>query len=258
MNRQIIGAEAKSLAALFNRSADAVQSKQEEGKNLSIDKQTFRSVYKNWGVASHEHCLEFPCDRYWDSFSDIWFRGITIHAEPEIIFQKHARDERRIFVIEDGRGVSFINKQNNAPDFTNNVQRSKEENLMGRHPIEIQIEKADKAIVAEDFETLLDIYTDDAVLVIEPGRNAKGKESLRNAFEAIAVYFKNGLQVKQNGMEILESGNTALVLANTVISAPNLPITKRKATYVFNKTPDGIWLCSIDNSYGHEIIDENV
>ena len=128
---------------------------------------------------------------------------------------------------------------------------------MGKHPVEIQIEKADKAIVAEDFDTLLDIYTDDAVLVVEPGRNAKGKESIRKAFEAIAVYFKNGLKVKQKGMEILESGNTALVLANTEITAPNLPVTERKATYVFNKTPDGNWLCSIDNSYGHEIIDKS-
>lgn len=125
---------------------------------------------------------------------------------------------------------------------------------MDRHPIEIQIEKADNAIVAEDFDTLLDIYTDDAVLVVEPGRNAKGKESIRKAFEAIAVYFKNGLKVQQNGMEILESGDTALVLANTEISAPNLPATERKATYVFKKAPNGVWLCSIDNSYGHEII----
>ncbi|WP_022665288.1 YybH family protein [Desulfospira joergensenii] len=125
---------------------------------------------------------------------------------------------------------------------------------MDRHPIEIQIERADKAIVAEDFDTLLDIYTDDAVLVVEPGRNAKGKESIRRAFEAIALYFKNGLRVRQNGMEILETENTALVLANTIISAPNLPDTERKATYVFNKAPNGDWLCSIDNSYGHDII----
>jgi len=46
-----------------------------------------KSFYKNWGVASHEHCLEFPCDRYGDYFSDTWFRGITIHVESEIIFQ---------------------------------------------------------------------------------------------------------------------------------------------------------------------------
>lgn len=130
-------------------------------------------------------------------------------------------------------------------------------NSVNRHPIELQIEKADRAIVAEDFDTLLDIYTDDAILVFEPGRNAEGKEAIRKAFEAIAVYFNNGLQVRQNGMEILESGDTALVLANTVISAPNLPITERKATYVFNKASNGSWLCCIDNSYGHEVVNQN-
>ena len=126
---------------------------------------------------------------------------------------------------------------------------------MNRHSVEFQIEKADKAIVAEDFDTLMGIYTDDAILVVEPGRNAEGKEAIRKAFEAIAVYFKNGLEVKQNGMVVLESGDTALVLANTIVSAPNHPASKRQATYVFNKSLSGNWLCSIDNSYGHEIID---
>lgn len=128
---------------------------------------------------------------------------------------------------------------------------------MNRHPIEDQIAKADKAIVAEDFDTLLSIYTEDAVLVIEPGTNAIGKKAIHKAFKVIAEYFKKGLQVSQNGMQVLESGNTALVLANTVLSAPNLPEMARKATYVFNKNDDNIWLCSIDNSYGHEIIGKN-
>jgi len=112
------------------------------------------------------------------------------------------------------------------------------------------------AIASEDFDILMKIYTDDAILVIEPGRNAEGKENIRKAFEVIAVYFQNGLQVKQNGIEILESRNTALVLANTIVSGPNFPTVERKATYVFNKSPSGSWLCSIDNSYGHEIINQ--
>lgn len=125
---------------------------------------------------------------------------------------------------------------------------------MNQHPVQLQIERADKAIVAEDFDELMNIYTHDAVLVMEPGRNAVGKNSIRKAFEAIAVYFKNGLQVEQNGVEILESGDTALVLANTVVSGPGFPATERKATYVFTKCQNGNWLCSIDNSYGHEVI----
>lgn len=129
---------------------------------------------------------------------------------------------------------------------------------MTRHSIELQIEKADQAIVEEDFDTLLNIYTDDAILVIEPERNAVGKEAIRKAFEAIAIYFKNGLHITQNGMKILESGDTALVLANTVISGSEFPATVRRATYVFNRSSNGVWLCAIDNSYGHEIFGTNV
>lgn len=128
---------------------------------------------------------------------------------------------------------------------------------MNRHPVKLQIEKSDKAIVAEDFDTLMDIYTDDAILVVTPGVNAVGKAEIRAAFEKIAVYFKNGLHVEQAGMEILASGDTALVLAKTVVSAPNFEATERQATYVFNKSSNGIWLCSIDNSYGHEVIGAN-
>lgn len=129
---------------------------------------------------------------------------------------------------------------------------------MEQHEVIKQIKKADRAIVEEDFDALMDIYTDDAVLIVEPGRTAIGKNAIRKAFEAIAVYFKNGLQVSQRGIEVLESRDTALVLANTVISAPNMPEITRKAIYVFNKDINGVWLCSIDNSYGHEIISKNV
>jgi len=129
---------------------------------------------------------------------------------------------------------------------------------MNRHPVELQIEKADRAIVGEDFDALMDIYADDAILVVRPGLNAIGKSAIREAFERIAIHFRNGLSVEQYGMEVLEAGDTALVLANTVVSAPNLPRTVRKATYVFTRSPGGVWLCSIDNSYGHEVIGTHV
>ena len=131
--------------------------------------------------------------------------------------------------------------------------------MMERHPIELQIEKADAAIVQEDFDTLMSIYSEDAVLVVKPGMNATGKVQIRKAFEAIAAHFNHTLQVKQAGMKILEAGGTALVLAKTVVSASNMLATERSATYVFTKSSDGDWLCQIDNSYGHELLlHENV
>ena len=125
---------------------------------------------------------------------------------------------------------------------------------MTRHPIELQIERADRAINCEDFDTLMDIYSDDAVLVVKPGMNVVGKVEIRKALQAIAEYFNHSLEVRQAGMKILESGDTALVLAKTIVSASNNPTIERNATYVFKRHPTGSWLCTIDNSYGHELL----
>jgi ketosteroid isomerase-like protein len=45
--------------------------------------------------------------------------------------------------------------------------------------LELIIEKADTAIIQEDFDTLIDIYSDDAVLVVKPGMNASGKVQIQ-------------------------------------------------------------------------------
>jgi uncharacterized protein (TIGR02246 family) len=126
---------------------------------------------------------------------------------------------------------------------------------MGKHPVELLIEKADKAINEEDFDTLIDIYADDAVLVIQPGMNAVGKDQIRKAFEAIAAHFDHSLNVTQAGMHILETGDTALVLAKTLVSAKGQPVLERKATYVFRKESSNDWVCVIDNSYGHDLLE---
>jgi uncharacterized protein (TIGR02246 family) len=129
---------------------------------------------------------------------------------------------------------------------------------MKRHPIEVLIDKADAAINREDFDALLEFYADDAVLVIKPGMHAVGKAQIRKAFEAIADHFGHTLDVKQAGMEILETGDIALVLAKTVVSARGRPLAERKATYVFKKDANGTWVCAIDNSYGHDLLEPSV
>lgn len=60
---------------------------------------------------------------------------------------------------------------------------------MIQHPIELLIRKADNGINQEGFGRLIDIYADDAVLVIRLGMNAVGKDQTRKGFEAIADYF---------------------------------------------------------------------
>ena len=109
----------------------------------------------------------------------------------------------------------------------------------------------------EDFATLIDIYSDDAVLVVKPGLNAVGKEKIKKALDAIAAHFGHSLDVKQAGMVILETGDTALVLAKTVVSAKTLAASERKATYVFKTGNDNRWVRAIDNSHGHDLLEEN-
>lgn len=125
---------------------------------------------------------------------------------------------------------------------------------MDRHPVEALIAQADAAINREDFDALMGIYAEDAVLVVKPGLEARGRSEIRKAFVAIAAHFAHSLEVEQAGLTILEAGDTALVLARTMVSATTLPPTLRNATYVFRRDPVAGWQCAIDNSYGHDLM----
>lgn len=126
---------------------------------------------------------------------------------------------------------------------------------MKNHSIALLIEKADKAINQEAFDTGVDLYTEDAVLVIQLGMHAVGRAQIRKAMEAIAAHFDRSLEVRQAGMVILETEDTALVLAKTLVMAKNVAAIERNATDVFKKDTNGCWLCAIDNPNGHEVFD---
>ncbi len=120
------------------------------------------------------------------------------------------------------------------------------------------IEQADEAIRNEEFDKLMDFYTDDAVLVIMPGKLAHGKQEIKEAFIKIAAYFKNSLVPTQGKMTMLEAGDTVLVLSQTLLESDNQAESEyameRRATYVYRKV-NGKWLCAIDNSYGTTLLD---
>ena len=120
------------------------------------------------------------------------------------------------------------------------------------------IAAADRAIQEERFDDLMEFYTDDAVLVVRPGLEAKGKAAIKEAFIKIAAYFKNSVVPTQGNMLMLEAGDTVLVLSQTLLEADNKSESEysmgRRATYVYRKI-NGKWLCSIDNSYGTALLD---
>lgn len=124
--------------------------------------------------------------------------------------------------------------------------------------IKLLIQEADKAIKEERFDDLIEFYTDDAVLVVKPGLEAKGKEAVKNAFIKIAAYFKNSIVPTQGKMMMIEAGDTVLVLSQTLLDADNKSTSEysmdRRATYVYRKV-NNKWLCAIDNSYGTTLLD---
>ena len=83
------------------------------------------------------------------------------------------------------------------------------------------ISEADRAIRDERFDDLMEFYTDDAVLVVRPGLEVKGKEAIKSAFIKIAAYFKNSVVPTQGKMYMIEAGDTVLVLSQTLLDAQN-------------------------------------
>jgi hypothetical protein len=46
-----------------------------------------QSSIKIWGITFQELLLNYPCDQYMETFHDVYYRGVTIHADPETIFR---------------------------------------------------------------------------------------------------------------------------------------------------------------------------
>jgi hypothetical protein len=46
-----------------------------------------QSSTKLWGVTSDELLFNYPCDGYMEIFHDTYYRGVTIHADTEIVFR---------------------------------------------------------------------------------------------------------------------------------------------------------------------------
>ena len=126
---------------------------------------------------------------------------------------------------------------------------------MSEHPVLELIKHADRAISAEDFDALMAFYADDAVLVVQPGQIAKGRPQIREAFVAIAKHFKNALTVTQGEAHVIEGADTALVIMETHLHIGGVAEpTTRRATYVFKRDQTHGWLCTVDNSYGTDLL----
>jgi hypothetical protein len=67
------------------------------------------------------------------------------------------------------------------------------EGVRMEHEIKGVIRECDLAIKQEEFDALMDYYCEDAILVVKPGRIARGKQEIKDAFIKISQYFHNTL-----------------------------------------------------------------
>ena len=78
---------------------------------------------------------------------------------------------------------------------------------MDEHPLRVVIAAADDAISREELDAVAKFYGDDAILVVMPGKIARGKAEIRKAFDAIAAHFNHSVHVSLGEMTILEAGD---------------------------------------------------
>jgi uncharacterized protein (TIGR02246 family) len=121
--------------------------------------------------------------------------------------------------------------------------------------VELAVRELDEAFARKDLSGVLSFYEDDAVVVIEPGRVARGKNELTKFFEFL--FTLNG-HAKQLQTHVLEAGEIALFTSKwkfTGTTPDGRPFEKESvATSVFRRAANGTWRMIIDNSHGPAVL----
>lgn len=120
------------------------------------------------------------------------------------------------------------------------------------------VKELDRAMNNQEFDAVLDSYEEEAILVMEPGRIARGKSEISDFYKYI---FQMDIKASQLTTNMLESGNIALFTSKWVAEGQTQNGEKFSneniATSVFRKGSDGKWRLVIDNSFGPEVLKVN-
>jgi uncharacterized protein (TIGR02246 family) len=120
------------------------------------------------------------------------------------------------------------------------------------HSPEEAIQILDRAFNHGDLDTIMELYDDEAVVVPQPGVEARGKEAIRQMYSRM---LKPGLVARQMKTSVLESEGIALFISRWSLSQPGQPEQTHIATTVLRRQSDGGWKAFIDNAQGPAILE---
>jgi ketosteroid isomerase-like protein len=128
---------------------------------------------------------------------------------------------------------------------------------VGVSEVDVAVEMLDDAFARRDLEAVLSFYEDDAVVVVEPGRLARGKVEITRFFQFLFTLNGRAEQLQTN---VIECGETALFTSRwrfVGTSPGGVPFEKEAvATSVFRRNSGGNWRMVIDNSHGPAVLSD--
>lgn len=150
-----------------------------------------------------------------------------------------------LFTVAGASATAVYHFRNNLPlTDANLLERYKR--MIAQSP-EHAIELLDRAFNEGDLETILGIYDDSAVVIPEPGTEARGVGELRALYQR---FMKPGTSATQLKTHVVEADGVALFTSRWTLSVEGAPPETFIATTVFRKQPDGGWKALIDNARG--------
>lgn len=91
---------------------------------------------------------------------------------------------------------------------------------MHSHLLRQIIESCDRAILAKNFDSQIEHYSEDAAKLVKLGIITKGKDNIRKVFIVTSDYLQEQLIVKQGEMQIIEDGRNVPVIMEALLRFP--------------------------------------
>jgi ketosteroid isomerase-like protein len=117
---------------------------------------------------------------------------------------------------------------------------------------EYAIQILDRAFNEGDLDTIMDFHDEAALVVPQPGVEARGKDAIREMYRKM---LHPGMVARQLKIRVLEADGIALFISRWSLSQPGQSEKTFIATTVLRQQSDGGWKAFIDNAQGPGILE---